>query len=52
MQTLITCYVGDAAAGLGLNFLPMSKRPFSLEAGHLQMYFDVAEKYDHGKQLE
>ena len=35
MQTLTRRGVGDAAAGLGLHFLHMSKGPFSHEAGHM-----------------
>ena len=35
MQTLTRRGVGDAAAGLGLHFLHMSKGPFSNDAGHI-----------------
>ena len=37
VQTLIRRRVRDAAAGLGLHFLHMSKGPFSHDAGHMVM---------------
>ena len=35
VQTLTSRGVGDAAAGVGLHFLHMSKRPFSHDTGHI-----------------